>query len=199
MTANPSLSVKGQRKMSIKLGSHFAVGLLLSPLVLTGCVSRSDYDALQAENRQLSTELAAARSQTGRLQGAIEYSLNSDLLFRPGSWEMNDRGKGIIADMATKLAPTQQNKLMVSGYTDNAPIGPALRRRGITTNQQLSEKRAESVMEFLISQGVRQDMVTAQGFGEANPIASNDTASGKAQNRRVVLSVPNSGYTPTSY
>jgi chemotaxis protein MotB len=185
--------------MSMQLRSHLAVGLLLSPLVLTGCVSRSDYDALQAENRRLSTELAAARNQAGRLQGAIEYTLNSDLLFRPGSWEMNDRGKRIIADMAAKLAPTQQNKLMVSGYTDNAPIGPALQRRGITTNQQLSEKRAEAVMAFLISQGVRQDMVAARGFGEANPVAANDTASGKAQNRRVVLSVPNSGYTPASY
>jgi outer membrane protein OmpA-like peptidoglycan-associated protein len=179
--------------MSIQMRSCLAVGVLLSPLLLMGCVSQGDYDALLQENRQLSAELAAARSQAGRLQGAIEYSLNSDLLFRPGSWEMNDRGKSIITDMAAKLAPTQRSKLMVSGYTDNAPIGQALRRQGVTTNQQLSEKRATSVMEFLISQGVRQDMVAAQGFGEANPIASNDTASGRAQNRRVVLSVPNSG------
>ena len=55
---------------------------------------------------------------------AIAYTVNSDLLFRPGSWGMNDRGRHIIADMAKKLAPTQRNGIVVSGYTDSAPIGP---------------------------------------------------------------------------
>ncbi|MBX6744506.1 MAG: OmpA family protein [Acetobacteraceae bacterium] len=167
---------------------YLAVGLL-SPLLFTACVSRSDYDALQMQNQQLMADNQQLRQQVSRLQGAIQYTVNSDLLFRPGSWEMNDRGKNIISDFAKKLASTQQNRLMVSGYTDNAPIGPALRRRGVASNQELSQKRAETVMQFLISQGVRPDMVAAQGFGEANPVASNDTPSGRAHNRRVVLSV----------
>ena len=79
---------------------------------------------------------------------------------------MSDRGKQIIAGFAAKLAPTQQNKLLVSGYTDNAPIGPALQRQGITSNEILSQKRAENVMEYLVSQGVKPDLVSAQGFGE---------------------------------
>jgi len=91
------------------------------------------------------------------------------------------------------LAPTQQNKILVSGYTDNAPIGPALQRQGITSNQILSQKRAENVMEFLNSQGVKPDLISAQGFGDGNPVASNDTAQGRAQNRRVELSVAGSG------
>ena len=102
---------------------------------------------------------------------------------------MSDRGKDIIARLSQKLAPTQQAKLMVTGYTDNAPIGPGLKKQGVTSNQELSQKRADAVMQYLISQGVTPNMVAAQGFGDADPVASNDTAQGRAENRRVVLSV----------
>jgi chemotaxis protein MotB len=87
------------------------------------------------------------------------------------------------------LAPSQQNNLLVSGYTDNAPIGEALRREDVTSNQELSQKRADAVMQFLISQGVKQDLFSAKGFGEADPVAPNNTAQGRAQNRRVELSL----------
>ena len=80
----------------------------------------------------------------------------------------------------------------MNGYTDNAPIGPALKRQGITSNQELSQKRAENVGQFLISQGVRPDLVQAQGYGDADPIAPNDTAKGRAQNRRVELALAGS-------
>ena len=91
--------------------------------------------------------------QIARLQGAIRYTVSSDLLFPSGSWEMSSDGQRIIARLALKSAPTQQNKLIVAGYTDNAPIGAALRRGGVTTNLNLSQKRAESVMQFMISPG----------------------------------------------
>jgi chemotaxis protein MotB len=171
-------------------------GVLLSPLVVSGCVSQSDYDALQAQhqqlqaqNQQLQAENQQLQAQVGRLQHAIAYTVNSDMLFRSGSWEMTDQGKDIIGKLAQKLAPTQQNKLIVSGYTDNEPIGPRLAQQGVTSNQILSQKRADSVVQFLVSQGVRPEFVSAQGFGESDPVASNDTAQGRAQNRRVVLSV----------
>jgi chemotaxis protein MotB len=163
---------------------------LLSGTMLTGCVVwKSDYDKLQAQNQQLQAQLAASQQQVSRLQGAIKYTVNSDLLFAPGSWQMRPQGQKIIADFAKKLAPTQQNHLVVSGYTDNAPIGPGLRQQGVNTNQELSQKRAEAVMQYLISQGVRPDLVSAQGFGDASPVAPNDTAQGRAQNRRVELSL----------
>ena len=167
-------------------------GSVLSSLVLAGCVWRSDYDALQAQNQQLQSELAASKAQVSRLQGAIKYTVNSDLLFPSGGWEMSSQGKQIISRLAEKLAPTQQNKLLVNGYTDNAPIGPGLKRQGITSNQELSQKRADNVMQFLISQGVRPDLVQAQGYGDADPIAPNDTAKGRAQNRRVELTLASS-------
>jgi chemotaxis protein MotB len=163
---------------------------LLSTTFLTGCVVwKSDYDALQEQNQQLQQQLAASQQQVTRLQGAIKYTVNSDLLFASGSWKMRPQGEQLIANFAKKLAPTQQNHLIVSGYTDNAPIGPALKQEGVTANQELSQKRADAVMQYLISQGVQPDLISAQGFGEASPVASNDTAQGRAQNRRVELSL----------
>jgi len=173
---------------------------LLAPVLLSACVSQSTYDQLQAQYRQvqqenvaLQTQVAADKTQICRLAGAIKYTVNSDLLFTSGGWDMSERGKQIIANMAAKLAPTQQNKVLVSGYTDNKPVGPALARQGVTSNQDLSQKRADNVMAFLISQGVKPDMISAKGFGDADPVASNDTPQGRSQNRRVELSVPASG------
>ena len=169
---------------------------LVAPVLLSACVSESKYDDLQAQTQQLqqqntslSAELAAEKAQISRLQGAIKYTVNSDLLFSPGGWEMRPAARKIIANFAAKLAPTQQNKLLVKGYTDNAPIGPALAREGVTSNQILSQKRADSVVAYLISQGLNPELVTAQGFGDADPVAPNDTAQGRAKNRRVDLTL----------
>jgi chemotaxis protein MotB len=171
-------------------------GSLLTAIGLTGCVSQGKYDDLQAQNQQLqqqnaslSQDLAAQKTQVSRLQGAIKYTVNSDLLFTSGSWEMRPQGKQIIAKMAAKLAPTQQNKILVNGYTDNTPVGSDLQRQGITSNQDLSQKRAESVMAYLISQGVKPDLIEAHGYGDAQPVASNNTAKGRAENRRVELTL----------
>ncbi len=169
---------------------------LASTMLLAGCVSQSKYDALQEQNQQLqqqvstlSGQLADSNAQVTRLQGAIKYTVNSDLLFSSGGWQMSERGKQLISRLAQKLAPTQQNKLIVTGYTDNTPIGSALQQQGVTSNQDLSLKRAQSVMQYLISQGVKPDMISAQGLGETNPVASNATARGRAMNRRVELSL----------
>jgi chemotaxis protein MotB len=173
---------------------------LLVLVLLSACVSQGKYDDLQAQysqlqqqNSALTAQVAADKTQICRLAGAIKYTVNSDLLFPSGGFDMSERGKQIIAGMAAKLAPTQQNKILVSGYTDNKPVGPALARQGITSNQDLSQKRADNVMAFLISQGVKPDLISAKGFGDADPVASNDTTQGRAQNRRVELSVPASG------
>jgi len=181
---------------------RFVIPVLMSCTMLTGCgivVWQSDYDALKDQNQQLQQQLAtqqqqlsASKEQVGRLQGAVKYTVNSDLLFAPGSWTMRPGAERLIAGFAQKLAPTQQSKLLVAGYTDNTPIGPALQRQGITSNQELSQKRADVVMQYLISQGVNPQLVEAKGFGEANPVASNASAAGRAKNRRVELSLVSS-------
>lgn len=179
------------------------VGSLLSATLLAGCVSQGKYDDLQAQYQQsqaqnqqlqqqnsaMAAQIAAEKAQVGRLQGAIKYTVNSDLLFASGGWEMRPAGKQIIAKMAAKLAPTQQNKIMVNGFTDNAPIGPELQAQGITSNQILSQKRAETVMAYLISQGLNPGLVEAHGYGDTHPVASNATAKGRAANRRVELTL----------
>jgi chemotaxis protein MotB len=189
--------------MIMRTNRQLVIGTVASTILVAGCVAKSKYEALEAENRQLqaenrqmhqqvaaqSAQISSEKAQVGRLQGAIKYTVNSDLLFSPGSWEMKESGKHVIAKLAEKLAPTQQNKLIVNGYTDNAPIGPALKKKGITSNEELSQKRAESVMEFLISQKVKPDLVSAHGYGDANPVAPNTTAKGRAQNRRVELTL----------
>ena len=142
-----------------------------------------------AEIAALQKELAADKVQVTRLQDAIKYTVNSDLLFQAGSWQMSTQGQQIIAKLAPRLAPFQQSKIVVHGYTDNAPVGPALQRQGIPSNEVLSHKRAEAVMQYLISQGVKPDVISARGFGAATPIAPNDTAQGRAQNRRVEVTL----------
>jgi outer membrane protein OmpA-like peptidoglycan-associated protein len=70
-------------------------------------------------------------------------------------------------------------RLDVEGHTDN--IGSD------TYNQQLSEERGSAVRDYLAAQGMKQDSLTTRGFGKTQPVASNDNASGRQQNRRVEL------------
>jgi chemotaxis protein MotB len=167
-----------------KLTSSTAALMLVG--LLAACVSTSTYDQL---NQRLSAEIAQGQVHVTRLQGAIKIAVNSELLFPSGGWEMPPRAAQTIAEMAPVLAPMQTAHITVIGYTDNVPIGPELQQQGIATNQQLSLMRAQTVMQYLISQGVNPNLLTAQGLGDSNPIASNDTPQGRAQNRRVELTL----------
>ena len=162
----------------------FLRGASLIPFVLlaSACVSQSTYDAKVAENEQLMAENA-------RLANAIRYTVNSDLLFTPGSWKMTAAGQEVIAKVASQLAPTQRRKVMVNGYTDNQPIGQSLMQAGVTSNEILSQKRAEAVRDYMISRGVNPDFVAAKGWGDQHPVAPNNTAEGRTQNRRVELTL----------
>jgi chemotaxis protein MotB len=166
-------------------------------LLLAGCVTQRKYDALEARyqelNRTMSTEIAADQAHITRLQNAVKVTVNNELLFPSGDWDMPVPAQQTIGKIAPILAPMQETKILVNGYTDNVPIGPGLVRQGITSNLELSQKRADTVMQFLISQGVKPSLVSARGVGEADPVASNDTPAGRAQNRRVELTLAGSG------
>jgi chemotaxis protein MotB len=177
-----------------------AVGALL----MASCVTQKTYNESQKKNAELeqeyqqlnqsmSAEVGAKNMQITRMQDAIKVSVNSELLFPSGGWEMQDQAKTSIAKIAAILAPHQTAKINVNGYTDSTPIGPGLKREGVTTNLILSQKRAENVMEYMISQGVKSNLVSAHGYGDADPVASNDTAEGRAQNRRVELTIASPG------
>src|SRR5690348_10618754 len=166
-------------------------------LLLASCVSQQKYDALQARydqlNQTMSSEIGSKEMHIERLQNAIKVTVNDQLLFPSGDWQMPATAQQTIGKMIPILAPMQQTKIMVNGYTDNVPIGPGLVRLGITSNLELSQKRADNVMNFMTSQGVNPSLVSAQGFGDADPVASNDTSEGRAQNRRVELTLAGSG------
>ena len=72
------------------------------------------------------------------------------------------------------------------------PIGPALRSR-FPSNWELSTARATDVVRYLVAQGVNPNMLSAQGFGDSQPVASNDTAQGRAKNRRVEIVIMAAG------
>src|ERR1700686_1640448 len=86
----------GDILMTNSMKRQILVGPVLSALVLTGCVSPSNYDALKAEKQQCQQQVASLQAQVAdneaqisRLQGAIKYTVNSDLLFASGSWQMS--------------------------------------------------------------------------------------------------------------
>ena len=173
-------------------------------LLLSACVSQQKYeeqvqktDALQAKydqlNQAMSTEINAKELHIERLQNSLRVTINDQLLFPSGDWQMPADAQQSIAKIGKILAPMQQTRIVVNGYTDNVPIGPGLVRQGVTTNLILSQKRAENVAQFMISQGVNPSLVSTMGLGEADPVASNDTPDGRAQNRRVELVLAGSG------
>jgi len=188
--------------------SAFAVVLALA---LAGCVSQQKYNEVEQQNQALnqknatleedykrlnqsmSAEVRANKMQISRQQNAIKILVNDDLLFPSGGWEMPAEAKQTIAKIAAILAPHQTTKIVVNGYTDSTPIGPGLQAQGITSNLILSQKRAEDVMQYMISQGVKPNLASAQGFGDSNPVASNDTPEGRAQNRRVEVTLSGTG------
>ena len=135
---------------------------ILAPFLLAGCVSQGACDRLQAQNDQLQQQLNAKQAHVSRLQDAVKYTVNTELLFPSGGGQLSPSGKSIIGKFAEKLASDQQDKLVVSGYADSMPIGPALQQQGITSNQVLSQKRADAVMQYMVEHGVKPELVAAR-------------------------------------
>ena len=86
-----------------------------------------------------------------------------------------------------RLQSLQNAKVVVYGYTDNLWVGPALQQAGIKNNIDLSSRRADNVVAYFRGQGVNPNILSAKGFGDTHPVASNDTPQGRAQNRRIEI------------
>src|SRR5271154_4521209 len=125
----------------VKFGRIVAISFACM-LVLTGCVSQQKYDALQTRydqlNQTMSSEIGAKQMHIERLQNAIKVTVNDQLLFPSGDWQMPATAQQTIAKMVPILAPMQRTKIIVNGYTDNVPIGAGLKRKGVDTNLELS-------------------------------------------------------------
>jgi chemotaxis protein MotB len=159
----------------------------LTAIMLGACVSQNAYDQLQAQNQQLQTQLAQSRAE----QKFVEAG---DMLFPEGGFQLSPAGQAELANnIAPKLRGLQNAKVVVYGHTDNTPVGPALQRQGIPDNLVLSTRRAATVVSFLVSQGVSPSIISAKGFGETHPEASNDTPQGRAANRRIEITIQGPG------
>ena len=165
-----------------------AAAVPLAALLLSACVSQQQYNAIIAENDQLKAQIATLQAE----QSFVEAG---DLLFPEGGYRLSPAGQ---AELANNIAPKLRGlpptaKIVVYGYTDNLPVGPALQQQGIPDNLVLSTRRASDVATFLTSQGVPAASISAKGFGDTKPVASNDTPQGRAQNRRIVITIQGPG------
>ncbi|MEN5301387.1 flagellar motor protein MotD [Pseudomonas sp. TWI628] len=112
----------------------------------------------------------------------VEIELNSSLLFGSGDAMPSDQAFAIIEKVGNILKPFA-NPVHVEGFTDNLPI----RTAQYPTNWELSAARAASIVRLLAMEGVNPARMASVGYGEYQPVVSNDTAEGRARNRRVVL------------
>lgn len=136
---------------------------------------------LQAEKAELRTQLLAqfnAVLQTRDTARGLIVNM-SDVLFDTGKSSLRPLAREKLAKVAGIVSGHPGLKLDVEGHTDS--VG------GDDYNQQLSEQRGDSVRDYLTRQGMAATSVTARGFGKTQPVASNDTAEGRQQNRRVEL------------
>lgn len=118
---------------------------------------------------------------SGSAQEMPKAFVFNQLTFATTSSQLTPEATQAVGDLASVLKAYPNARIQISGYTDNTGTPQA--------NQALSLDRANSVRDALINDGVAADRITAQGFGQNNPIASNDTDAGKAQNRRIEVAV----------
>ncbi len=171
-----------------------AIAVPLTMLLLSACVSQQQYDAVVAENNQLKAQLTQSQAQLAQSQAEQKFVEAGDLLFPSGGFQMGPAGQAEIANnVVPRLRGLQNAKIVVYGYTDNTPVGPELQRQGVPDNLVLSARRAATVASFLVSQGINPNIVSAKGFGDTHPVASNDTPQGRAANRRIEITVQGPG------
>jgi chemotaxis protein MotB len=157
-------------------------------LVLTGCAANHLNDL----STKLQSALAGTPVVVTQQNGSILLTSSSDYMFPSGGWQIPSDSP-VLNRMVPILSSLHNTKIVVSGYTDNTPIGPQLQRMGVANNLDLSTRRANSVVSYLASHGVNPNLLSAQGFGDANPVVSNDTPQGRSRNRRVDITLIGDG------
>jgi len=141
--------------------------------------------AADADQRaaQAAADLARIATVKQEPRGMV-ITLSGSVLFASNKADVLPAAHAKLDDVANALGKQDpDSKIVVQGYTDS--------RGSDSLNQDLSQRRAETVRAYLVSHGVASDRITAQGMGAANPIADNASAEGRADNRRVEIVVQN--------
>ena len=142
----------------------------------------AEYEALTAS---LSREIQAGQIQISELQGKVTVRLAERILFPSGSATLSSAGKEPLRKIAGALRGVKGRIIRVEGHTDDVPI----RNAQFASNWELSAARAIAVVRVLQGEGVDPTLLGAAGYAEYQPIASNATAEGRAQNRRIEISL----------
>ena len=142
---------------------------------------------MQIEQEELADEIAV-----WAMQGAIKMQLLADglhillphdVLFASGSVELKTEGRKLLVELAAEISE-QPYQVAVLGFTDNVPVAAQHQAR-FPSNWEVAGARAASVVRLMEAEGVPSAQLVAVSQGENQPIASNDTAEGRAQNRRI--------------
>jgi chemotaxis protein MotB len=121
-------------------------------------------------------------------RGKLTLELPSAILFPSGSAVLSKDGKETLAEVAAVLATIKKREFQVAGHTDNVPITNS----NFASNWELSTARAVSVVKYMQEKGVSPENLSASGYSEYQPTASNKTADGKQLNRRIeIILMPN--------
>lgn len=134
---------------------------------------------MDRQARELEEDLDNATVE--RVGEGIKITFDSGILFDTESYALKDASKEDIANLSEVLKKYEDTNIMFGGHTDS---------RGTEEyNQELSENRAKSVAEYAAFTGVDAERMTIVGYGENQPIATNDTEAGRQQNRRVEIAI----------
>ena len=142
----------------------------------------SQAQAMSAQARAKSAEEQLAEMKAKPTDRGMVLTLG-DVLFDTGRAQLNPGAAQPLDQLAHFMKQHAQHTVAIEGYTDSAGAD--------ALNQTLSEKRAIAVKSGLTERGIAGDRVSARGMGEANPVASNDTAAGRQRNRRVEIVLSN--------
>ncbi len=123
------------------------------------------------------------------LKGVVYISLADNMLYKSGSYEINDRAAETLSKIAKIITDYKDYEVLIEGNTDNVPVNTnAASMKNIRNNWDLSALRASSVVQALQNQyGVDPKRLTAGGRGEYNPVTTNSTEVGKQRNRRTQI------------
>lgn len=146
---------------------------------LGGITGTAIGNGMDRQNAELRERLVGTGVQVNQVGNSIQLVMASDVTFATNRAEIASSFYPTLNSVAMVLRKYNRTSINITGFTDNTG--------GDAYNQDLSERRAQSVGAFLISQGISPNRVFTTGMGKRNPIASNATATGRAQNRRVVI------------
>ncbi len=135
---------------------------------------------IEEQNSRIETFEEMFKEQDARIAGLesiISIRLDADIVFAFDSPQLNEQAMAVLDELIGKLTDEPRYRVRVIGHTDST--GPA------EYNQRLSERRAQSVANYLIDQGISTERISTIGMGENEPIATNETTEGRRLNRRV--------------